>query len=92
MHVEQIELYEKLVDIMTAIYAKAPQKVTLKQRNFANKWMEIIELCKGKDDLRCCKRQPENMDLKNEYKIIRYKIMAKLRIEKKHHFVEEIPK
>lgn len=64
----------------------------LRRRNSKSEWIdgEIIKLCDEKDEIwKRCKKEPGNKNLKEEYRRIRNKVTAKLRLAKNRYYLEK---
>lgn len=80
--------YKLLVEQLQSIYNKSKTKVKLKRRNRASPWInkEIIELSYIKSKLlRRCNERPHDFVLREEFRQLRNKITAKIRLAKKHY-------
>lgn len=89
LHLDHLTAYDKLVDVFRDIYSNSTRNVKLKKRRPENIWInsDIIELCHQKDKLwKRCKQNPGDILLKKEFREIRNKVTAKIRLAKRNHY------
>lgn len=86
---DHITAYQTMVAQFEYIYNNSKKKIKIKQRKSRNAWItvEIMELCHEKNILwNRVKANPANSALKAEFRTLRNKITAEIRLAKKRHY------
>lgn len=89
---DHISAYENLVAMLNKIYDDSIIRVKIRQRKPHNNWIDrnILELCCEKDrKWKECQKSPEDVTLKEEYRTLRNKVTAKIRLAKKRYYASE---
>lgn len=89
-HYSHTSLYEHMVTVFNNIYEKSNKTIMLKQRSPEKKWVssEIMKLSYIKDKLWTrCKQNPGNQSLRGDFRSIRNKLTAKLRMAKRNYYL-----
>lgn len=86
LNLDHISLYKAVVKKFRNIYDGSMKRVKLEQRKPGNNWMdqEILELSSEKCTLwNRCKQNPDDRILKEEFRKVRNRLTAKIRLAKK---------
>ncbi|KAH9372251.1 hypothetical protein HPB48_012051 [Haemaphysalis longicornis] len=92
---DNVAAYDQPISQYNTLLSLSTKKVKLRSPNPQNKWitMPILEVAHEKDRLwKRCKNNPSDLLLQQEYRIIRNRLTAKLRLTKKQYFVAEFGK
>lgn len=89
---DHLQAYESFVAQLNCIYEDSTIKVKIRKRKPQNCWIdkEILELCSEKDKAwKQSKKYPDDNSLKEEYRRIRNKVTAKIRLAKKRYYMNK---
>lgn len=89
---DHIATYMRLVETFQGIYLNSKRRKKLKKRKDKNVWIDkdIMELCYLKDKLWArCRKNPDNVLLKEELRKMRNKVTATIRLAKKKYYLKE---
>lgn len=84
--------YDLMAKKFEDIYNKSKKKIKLRRRNVASPWIdkEIMELSYQKGVLfKQCRKNPDNTILKDEFKQLRNKLTAKIRLARKRYYLNQ---
>lgn len=84
--------YDLMAKKFEDIYNKSKKKIKLRRRNVASPWIdkEIMELSYQKGVLfKQCRKNPDNTLLKDEFKQLRNKLTAKIRLARKRYYLNQ---
>lgn len=90
---DHLILYDTMVDVFRNIYDVSKVTIQLQRRRPGNVWInkEIMELCYIKEKLWIrCKQNPRNTLLKSEFRSMRNRVNAKIRLAKRNHYVTQL--
>lgn len=93
LKLDHISLYETVVETLGSIYERSIKPIKLKPRNASNKWIDkdINELSSEKNKLwNRCKKYPDDTLLKEEYRQLRNRVTAKIRLSKKKFHMTQL--